>query len=303
MESIKQWRKRALPTAPRPAGAVLYPFSGSDLPNVYSFFPNAPAYVMVALEEPGERPLIESIGDAELRSGLGSLQDTVRGIARNNYLFTRTISRMARNPHVHGAAPTLLAYLARLGTRAESIVGVRMAGDGSIQLDTTREHPGVRIGFSRPDGSCSVLYYFRLRVTNSIADPKSPEGGFLAGIEPVQLFMKSAAYVMHSHFAPTERAAVAFRDRSELVVQDDSGLPARLFEPSVWRRTVFGRYSTYRFAIQDIGRPPRQQILQELFIQQKPEPLPFRFGYGALRGKAESNLMVFQRKGPEAKSN
>ena len=296
---IEEWRAQQGVAEPQRPRTVLYPFSGSDLPNAYSFFPDAPAYIMIALEEPGQRPRIQSLRDSELRSGLAALRDTVRGIARNNYLFTRTITRMAHNPYVRGAAPTLLAYVARLGGRPHSIMGVRIGPDGSLLPDNTASAAGVRIAFTGATGSCSVLYYLRLHISDTIADPKTPEGAFLSGLAPVHLFMKSAAYVLHSVFGPTERAAVALRDKTVFAVQDDSGLPVRLFQPDGWRRSVFGRYTTHLFAIQDIGRPPRQKALEQLYADQKPARLPFRFGYGALRGKLESNLMIFARLTPD----
>ncbi len=294
-ESILRWRSTHA-VRPGSAGqAVLYPFSGSDFPNVYAFHPDASVYVLMALEEAGDRPDLERPKDGELDAGLLAMRNTVWGIARNNYLFTRTITRAARNRHMPGVAPTLLAYLAHFGLQPRSLTPVDLDEQGRV-IRTGGPGRGLRIAFVRPTGGCSVLYYFQRRLGNDLADPRTSTGAFVAGLQPFHVFLKSAEYVLHNRYGPMDRAAAALRDRSRTIVQDDTGIPARLFDPLQWRCSVFGRYTTFQFGIQGIGRPPRQKELEVLYAAQRPDPLPFLFGYGALRGRGVSNLMYFERR-------
>jgi len=58
--------------------------------------------------------------------------------------------------------------------------------------------------------------------------------------------MKSAAYVMFEH-RPYARQFVL--DQSRYVLQEDSGIPLRYFDPSVWALQFYGAYSKpYRFS-------------------------------------------------------
>jgi len=98
--------------------------------------------------------------------------------------------------------------------------------------------------------------------------------------------VKAGEYLLHQKkYAPLKEALLG---QSEVVVQDDSGLPFKSFAKETWNMTFYGRYvgtlnGYKRFYQNDL----RQQY------RSNPSPaLPFSFGYlpqGA-------NLLIAQRK-------
>ena len=100
--------------------------------------------------------------------------------------------------------------------------------------------------------------------------------------------MKSASYLMHSDgFSKVREFLLA---RSTAIVQDDSGVPVRFFEPNNWTLRPHGRYLG---PIRLFGSRHQTQ-LKEVFRKGPSAPLAFGVGY---RWRAnESNLLVGTRK-------
>ena len=53
-------------------------------------------------------------------------------------------------------------------------------------------------------------------------------------------FIKSASYLLHSDNFSTIRSYIV--DHSDVVVEDDSGVPVRFFKPDEWQLMAFGNY-------------------------------------------------------------
>ena len=79
-------------------------------------------------------------------------------------------------------------------------------------------------------------------------------------------------------------------DHSNLIVQDDSGIPLANFNREKWNLRLFG---TYLGPI-ELFKQHYQPKLQELFEQSNPPPLGIGFGYRW--SYKESNLIVAQRR-------
>ena len=82
--------------------------------------------------------------------------------------------------------------------------------------------------------------------------------------------------------------------KTDTVVQDDSAIPYSAFNKAQWNSNVFGVY-TARARLQNTPNVPDQVDLQNEF-NLNAKMLPFKYGYGVLKGNNKSNLMILARK-------
>jgi hypothetical protein len=147
--------------------------------------------------------------------------------------------------------------------------------------------PGVKIVLASGNGPAQTLYYFRTDVSNSgLAGT-----GFLkfaATLGTGNALLKSASYLMHSGNFTQIRDFVL--ERSQQIVQDDSGIPLASFRPESWSFQPFGAYLG-PIAVFPGRTQPR---LGELFKKAKAPALDFGIGYRH-RGH-DSNLLLAVRK-------
>jgi len=105
--------------------------------------------------------------------------------------------------------------------------------------------------------------------------------------------IKSASYLMHKEGIREPARFTQIRSlilsHSDFVVQDDSGVPLRLFARDTWKLQFHGRYEapTPEFA---------KHLQKDLKVEMQRNStgrLPFSYGYAYKQG--ESNLMTAQR--------
>jgi hypothetical protein len=152
---------------------------------------------------------------------------------------------------------------------------------------------GVRIKIrDNADGADKSIVYLQLRLSNRSVRSSSPEGRFLQRLERFNTVLKAAVYILHEEAYRGVREFIL--DRSELVLQDDSGIPYKAFAKHEWNERLFGSY-TRILPIGGLPNPPQQPLLARRFLDIG-EPLPFPYGYGVLWGKGKSNLMLFVKR-------
>ena len=187
---------------------------------------------------------------------------------------------------LNGVLPFLLFFMGREKTRILDVEYWFMEPDGTIQkvpgfesgkLGPTGAIPGVRIVFESagsPGNKPQTLYYFRLNLYDRTFRRNSHFITFLQNFGPLITFMKSASYVMFDTEASFARQFVL--DQSRCVLQEDSGIPFRYFDPSVWALQFYGTYSgpisIFKYAY--------QEDLAGIYETGRDiKPLPFGIGY------------------------
>ena len=85
--------------------------------------------------------------------------------------------------------------------------------------------------------------------------------------------LKAASYLMHG--GGFEKARNFLLKHSDVIVQDDSGIPFRYFEPANWTVRMFGHYQRPIEIFQRHAQP----ALAEAYQKSLPPELPFSFGY------------------------
>jgi hypothetical protein len=293
---ITQWRKAIMPGSFENKPAY-YPLSGADFVNLYAFYPKARYYVMMALEDPGPVPDVLKLNEAELAGGFAAIQRCIMSVAIQNYFMSRVMIKEIPNKYLSGVTPIIMAFAARMNCRVNDVEPVGLSESGSVRkLDKDGKisgkdpvSPGCRISLTaQNDGrDCSVTY-LKVKLNGQSLKETTPEGQFLNKVKGFNAILKSAVYLLHM------KRYKEFCDdmliRSNVIVQDDSGIPYRYFDSQGWTLSLFGTY-VYPKPLKEIPNPPYQPELAKGY-RERSMPLPFNFGYGVARGKGMSNLLL-----------
>jgi hypothetical protein len=254
----------------RSSGTMYYMFSGPDFLYAYSFFPDANTYILAGLEPVGQVPDISRMNPETLSANLGALRNSMSTLLITHYFVTEEMKSELNRSNFGGTLPILYVFLARLGCNVQ---------------DTTYVHSpaeGVRITFSR-NGRSQTLFYFK-------TDLSGGNTGFLrwcAARGPGVSLIKAASYLMHGEGFSGVRNFLL--EHSNIIVQDDSGIPLRAFNKN-WALEFYGRFVPHgeKFGKYD------QQALAEIYRRNPPPPeLGFAFGYW---WQAERGILILARR-------
>jgi hypothetical protein len=288
LSRVRAWSTENL-TERRPV--MFYMFSGPDFLYADAFFPNASTYVLSGLEPVGPVPDVTKVSRDSLPHVLAHLRSSLNNVLNYSFFVTKDMRRKLGAGQLPGTLPILYVFLARSGKTIRDVSLVNLDMNGALlapgEAGSAATAPGAKIVFSGSDGRPQTLYYFR----TDLSDAGVRSSGFLKFCERLGMgdsFVKSASYLMHSQgFSGVRDFLLA---RSALIVQDDSGIPVRFFDPGAWDLRPFGRY------VGPIGifRNRHQAKLRELFLSGKPSRLDFGVGYRWRPN--ESNLLLAVRR-------
>ncbi len=306
----RQWAEKELGAVATSNSTVFYPFSGPDFANINAFFPRARTYVLVALEPLGEIPKFAAMNEGEFKSYFQLLKNSLRDLLNINYFISAHMDTQIEGTEIKGVLPILLFMLARSNAQVLDVRYWTMGMDGRVRelpaLGTTaREFPalattdldmeyikGIRIDFKAAGdekGRPQTLYYFCLNLANQAFDRNRYFLSFLRRQAPLTTFMKSASYVMFDSKVSSARQFVL--DHSRYIVQEDSGIPLKYFEPSLWDLRFHGRYVK---PISAFSQDYQEALASNYKADKKIKPLPFGFGYYFKPG--EANLMFAEKR-------
>lgn len=268
---------------------VVYPFSGIDVLNLFSFFPSAEQYILFGLEDPGYPSNYSQLTEKEkqtFRKGILSLSEHLAG---RNYFTYRKMKEETKKRELNGAYPVFVAFLSRMGktiidSNEETIKGP----------DIT--YKGFTMHLFDPNLKRSQkLTYFKIFLTGKEGVPGDGITEYFGNLGPKAVFTKSAEYLFHGEKRSLFRDLI-LKD-TELVVQDESGFPIRFFPKETWIRKILGRYEK-SWNLSGAVTPEAQKELKELSEEANNDPLPFPFGYGVLGTKdnKQSAVLIFQKK-------
>jgi len=135
------------------------------------------------------------------------------------------------------------------------------------------------------------LTYLRMCLGRDSVNPAIPSGKFFKALPRFGMVTKSAVYLLHAESLAD--VCNYFLERSDIIIQDDSGIPFRMFDPGKWRISLFGMYTRPPY-ISDLANPPVQSDLAQAYKNANGS-LGFNFGYGVLAGSHKSNLLCAVR--------
>jgi len=242
--------RELLPLLGRDA-VVFYPFGGPDALHALALFGAARRFLLVGLEPVGSLP-----GDAAALARLGASMASVHRLS-----FFRT-QEMASD-FKDGVVGALVATVVRMHGTVSS---VRIT-----ETTATIEWDGRRLDYVQAD------------LSNPGLKQKPRLLARLEELGPHVALVKAAMYLLaEARFSTMRNLLLA---NASLIVQDDTGVPFRAFDPS-WTTRLFGRYEPPRAPFADRVQPD----LVLAYARRVPPPLGFGFGY-AVEAK-RSNLLV-----------
>lgn len=245
---------------------VFYMFSGPDFLYANAFFPDARNYVLCGTEPVGSVP---DIAKLNLGQALYGMEGSLNSVMNYSFFQTKQMRSDFSAAQLNGTIPVLMVFLARRGK--------------TIQNISPTQPRGVRIDFNG-----GTLYYFSVDLSNGSVD-RSGLLSFCRKLGRGESLLKSASYLPHeSGFSNIDNFLL---NQSDLIVEDDTGIPYHSFDPAQWQVRLYGVYQPPI----DIFKQDFQPDLADAFAHSSPPALPFGIGY---RGwdPAKSALIVSYRK-------
>ncbi len=296
--AMSAWRDASVsPTCPS-GKTLLYPFSGPDFFNAWWLFPDCENFVMFGLEHLGDAPNIEKMSKRQFPRLLADVRAATGDFIDRNYFITENMARQLHTAQLHGVVPLVMISMAISGLDILRIVPLNLPPE-SAAVSAGRparaagrslrpQLRGVSIEFRVPNSPVvRRMQYFSADVTDEGLTRYPELLTYLRTLGPTTTFIKSASYLMHSREFTQIRDTLL--DVSGFLVQDDSGLPYSFLAARGWQMRLHGRY--------DVPIPPferaYQAALASAYSEQRPDVLPFTFGYQYHDARDErSNVMV-----------
>jgi hypothetical protein len=285
---IRTWAPQALGSAYQDTGPMYYMFSGPDFLYANAFFPNASTYILCGIEPIGPVPDLEKIPRPALTSSLATLRNSLDSVLSWSFFITKNMKVDLMQTELSGTLPVLYVFLARAGCTIDSVTSISLDRTGNFVPEGKGTTSGVKILFIGPAGRPQTLYYFCTDVADWAVKVNPNFMKFCEQQGEGVSLLKAASYLTHSNNFSTVRRFLL--ENSKLILQDDSGIPFRLFAKDQWGIRFHGRY---------IG--PIKRFLQhgQLDLNKEnsvaaPSPLPFSFGYQWQLSR--SSLIVAVRK-------
>lgn len=290
LPAMRAFQEKEIPGPAASGQVVLYPFGGPDTLTVTTLFPNRHTYVLIGLEPPGTLPSQEQILKANLDRQLPNMARTLDSLLRRSFFITASMDREVRGQITDGLLPVMLVQLARRGFVILSHQRVTLNDDGELhaRTSTVKRNRGISIEVQSPAGAVARIVYLTANLNNKGLEANVALRKYVARSAPAVAFFKSTSYMPHKPEFSMLRDLIL--QHCSAIVQDDSGIPYRFVNQSLWNIHLYGNYTqpygSFRYLI--------QKDLRKAY-EQHAEPLGFRIGYGF--GRVPSAMQIFTRKG------
>ena len=273
---------------------IFYPFSGPDMLNALAFFPEGKDFILFGLEIPGLVPDATKHDAAKRIAELRSMQTGLSAIIKFNFFMTNSMRVDLKNDSYGSIAGIIMFFLARSGYEVLDARNLSIDAQGTVvdtyNLNNKSLVPGVEFYF-RKVGTSEVkrVRYFSLNVINEEISKHPNFSAYMSTQPQCTAIVKSASFIMHIEECFSDIRKLVMQ-KSDQILQDDSGVPLRFFLKGDWDVTYFGYYDkpiplfSNRF----------QESLKKNMTQYSKGKLPFSYGYDYKPGF--SNLIFAVKK-------
>ncbi|MEO7653658.1 MAG: hypothetical protein ABIZ80_24630, partial [Bryobacteraceae bacterium] len=297
-EAVSAFQKRELASMAAGSDFTFYPLSGPDVLYATRFFPDAKVFAFAGLEPVGGLRKPESYKLEKLDQELHAWSNAISSIFHRSFFVTGEMARQFRGQVADGILPIILLLLSRSGYHIEGVryghldaggVFIGEPEDGAIPV----HHQGVEVRFRRESESAGRrLFYFSTDLGQAFETNPS-FSNFLHRLGTPNTLVKSASFLLHYKKCSSLRQYIL--ENSNLILQDDTGIPYGYFRSPGWQVQLFGQYSRP-------DRPFRSQFQRDLadafLVPENVKPLGFSLGYGYRR---RSSSMILARAHPDGR--
>ncbi|MHC1702581.1 MAG: hypothetical protein AB9846_01615 [Tenuifilaceae bacterium] len=258
---------------------VFYPFSGPDFLNANVFFPNADSYIMIALEPVGALPNLCDLKTLSVNNYLDNIHGSLSDIFKRSYFITMKMLVDLNRDSVNGTVPVISLFIKRTGHNIVSIrpIGVDSTGNW-LYTDSIKSKKGIthgmKIDFVRADSDKpQSVFYFRTDISDIGLNKKPGFRKYLSELPNSYTYLKAASYLMHWKEFSIIRNTIF--DKSDCILQDDSGIGYNYFDKTKWDIRLYGKYKKPHKEFGNINEPELAQAYTDSVYR----PIPFVLGY------------------------
>jgi len=295
-DRMNKWAATELDSVRQATTTLFYPFSGPDFLNAFTLFPTAGTYVMFGLEPVGSVPSRDNLAIPAI---LPAVKKSLWSVLNFSFFRTNDMAIDLKSVNLDGAVPLIMLFAARTGNHVQAVRPVQLDAQGQLHevADTTRAAgskaiPGAEIKLQAADGTEKTIYYFSADLSDWKLGTKSAPLVYVRSLGPLTTYVKSATYLMHKSYFSKIRNLVL--ERSNYLLQDDSGIAMKYFPKSAWQFTYYG---TYKRPINLFAKQYQPELTTAYHDSlRRARPLPFGTGYNWRQ--TDSNLLLAKRRTP-----
>ncbi|PHX91517.1 MAG: hypothetical protein CK532_07880 [Flavobacteriales bacterium] len=269
---------------------LIYPFAGGDFFYANLFFPNRDTIIMIGLESVGSSFDNTQIPESKMEDYLSTLDRCMFYPHKLGFFRTLSMDDDFAHEMMNGTLHTLLFYIVRSGFNIHYVTYFNLDSNGNFNDFTNKkinENIGSRIGYSKSnDKTVRELVYISRDISNA-GNVKSPGTmAFLTRRGKAVSFMKAASYLMYKpYFSDITKIVL---NQSQIILQDDSGMPLDSMRKAGFTSEVLGEYSRTIKLFSNYFQPS----MFDEYASKKPAKLPFTIGYNAEFGECNLQLCV-----------
>jgi hypothetical protein len=298
-DRMNHWAATELDSVRQATSTLFYPFSGPDFLNAFTLFPTASTYVMVGLEPVGSVP---SPANLENPAILPAVKKSLWSVLNFSFFRTNDMAVDLKSVNLDGAVPLIMLFAARTGNHIHGVRPVQLDAQGQLHdvTDTTRAPgskaiQGAELKLQAADGTEKTVYYFSADLSDWKLSTKDAPLKYVRTLGPLTTYVKSATYLMHKTYFSKIRNLVL--ERSNYLLQDDSGIAMKYFPKAAWQFTYYGTYWRPINLFAKQYQPELTAAYHDTLRHAR--PLPFGTGYNWRQ--TDSNLLLAKRRTPLAK--
>jgi hypothetical protein len=300
LRAIEAYQRRELaPIQPR-GDYVLYPFSGPDILYVSKFFPEGKTIVMAGLEPVGNLRSTDRFKAETLDRELLGWKKSISTVFERSFFVTREMDSEFHGRVADGLLPMLLILLERTGHSVDGVEYGELSDQGEFVSERSAgalvtKHKGVRVRYHRGDEELvRTVYYFKTDL--AAAFERNPSfSRFLDRMGTPDTMVKSASFLLHWRMCRGMRSYILAK--SNLVLQDDTGVPYSYFQAPDWKVQLYGQYSA---PVKPFRREYQKDLAAAFQEPDKAKPLGFSLGYGY--GLRPSSMILAIRTKPHTQT-
>ncbi len=263
-----------------PAGPVFYPFSGPDLVNAVTLYPQGTQYTLLGMEAIGVVPSPHEDDDAEVMQGLARLERSMAYLLGRNYFITDVMAQQLQETPYNGITAVMIFFLARTGHQLVSARLVELDPQGEVIAEGDgddswgeRTH-GVEIAFRRDEDSpVRTVRYFQGDIADDHFTQRVGLSQHLEAQGELLSMAKAASYLMYYPAFDDVRRLMLSRSRA--IVTESSGIPFHFLDQAPWELSLYGRYDRPIKDYEDRCQPD----LKAALLERGEGELDFDYGY------------------------
>jgi hypothetical protein len=239
LANIRLWMPNTLNHIYEDTSPLFYTFSGPDFLYANAFFPNASTYILCGREPVGSLPDVAALSPGARAAALGNLRTALNAILSFSFFITADMKNDLSQTQLSGTIPVLYVFLARAGCRITDAELVKLDDTGNLTTGKSKT-PGVKISFIGRSGRNQTLYYFTTDLSNWGIKSNPGYMEFCKKQGQGNAFVKAASYLMHMDGFSSVRNFLLANSRN--LIEDDSGIPLKHFDPNQWMVSLYGNY-------------------------------------------------------------